>query len=145
LETIQLGNTDIVASRIGLGTWAIGGWMWGGSDEQQAIATIQAAIDRGTASAGISRLSSPRRAVCACAGRAPGAAAFHREINRHTAVGYATIQPGARHRAAHVGVAQPMASAVADRWGPHPVLISGALLFAVLLHRSCSRNPDAAR
>src|SRR6266478_5903510 len=47
METIQLGPTDIVASRIGLGTWAIGGWMWGGSDEQQAIATIQAAIDRG--------------------------------------------------------------------------------------------------
>src|SRR5258706_1574650 len=47
METIQLGNTNIVASRIGLGTWAIGGWMWGGSDEQQAIATIQGAIDRG--------------------------------------------------------------------------------------------------
>ncbi len=47
METIQLGNTDIVASRIGLGTWAIGGWMWGGTDEQQAVATIQAAIDRG--------------------------------------------------------------------------------------------------
>jgi aryl-alcohol dehydrogenase-like predicted oxidoreductase len=47
METIQLGNTDIVASRIGLGTWAMGGWMWGGSDEQQAIATIHGAIDRG--------------------------------------------------------------------------------------------------
>jgi aryl-alcohol dehydrogenase-like predicted oxidoreductase len=35
------------ASRIGLGTWAIGGWMWGGSDEQAAIATIHAAIERG--------------------------------------------------------------------------------------------------
>jgi aryl-alcohol dehydrogenase-like predicted oxidoreductase len=47
METIQLGKTDIVASRVGLGTWAIGGWMWGGTDEQQAVATIQAAIDRG--------------------------------------------------------------------------------------------------
>src|SRR5258708_4885322 len=47
METIQLGSTDIVASRIGLGTWAMGGWMWGGSDEQQAIATIHNAIDRG--------------------------------------------------------------------------------------------------
>jgi aryl-alcohol dehydrogenase-like predicted oxidoreductase len=43
----QLGNTEIVTSRIGLGSLAIGGWMWGGSNEQQAIATIQAAIDRG--------------------------------------------------------------------------------------------------
>jgi aryl-alcohol dehydrogenase-like predicted oxidoreductase len=47
METIQIGKTDIVASRVGLGTWAIGGWMWGGTDEQQAVATIQAAIDRG--------------------------------------------------------------------------------------------------
>lgn len=28
------------ATRIGLGTWAIGGWMWGGTDEKEAIATI---------------------------------------------------------------------------------------------------------
>ena len=34
-------------SRIGLGTWAIGGWMWGGSDEAEAIKTIHAALDRG--------------------------------------------------------------------------------------------------
>ena len=30
-----------------LGTWAIGGWMWGGSDEKSAIATIRAALDLG--------------------------------------------------------------------------------------------------
>ena len=47
METIRIGETDIVTSRVGLGTWAIGGWMWGGTDEQQAVATIQAAIDRG--------------------------------------------------------------------------------------------------
>ncbi len=35
------------ASRVGLGTWAIGGWMWGGTDEQQAIDTILSALDRG--------------------------------------------------------------------------------------------------
>src|SRR5205807_8706683 len=28
-------------------TWAIGGWMWGGSDDQQAVSTIRAAIDSG--------------------------------------------------------------------------------------------------
>src|SRR5437016_6183619 len=28
-----------------LGTWAIGGWMWGGTDETESIATIRAAID----------------------------------------------------------------------------------------------------
>lgn len=34
-------------SRIGLGTWAIGGWMWGGTDEQDSIRTIHAALDKG--------------------------------------------------------------------------------------------------
>jgi aryl-alcohol dehydrogenase-like predicted oxidoreductase len=42
-----LGSTDINASVIGLGTWAIGGWMWGGTDEPQAIAAIHAALDNG--------------------------------------------------------------------------------------------------
>ncbi len=34
-------------SRIALGTWAIGGWMWGGTDEDRAIETIHTAIDKG--------------------------------------------------------------------------------------------------
>jgi aryl-alcohol dehydrogenase-like predicted oxidoreductase len=34
-------------SRIALGTWAIGGWMWGGSDEAESIKTIHAALDSG--------------------------------------------------------------------------------------------------
>jgi len=34
-------------SRIALGTWAIGGWMWGGTNESQSIETIHAALDRG--------------------------------------------------------------------------------------------------
>jgi len=47
MESIALGNSGITSSRIGLGTWAIGGWMWGGTDEAQAIATIRTALDRG--------------------------------------------------------------------------------------------------
>ena len=34
-------------SRIALGTWAIGGWMWGGTDEAAAIGVIHEAVDRG--------------------------------------------------------------------------------------------------
>src|SRR4249919_3907880 len=44
---MEFVNLPLRASRIALGTWAIGGWMWGGSDEQQAIRTIHAALDRG--------------------------------------------------------------------------------------------------
>jgi aryl-alcohol dehydrogenase-like predicted oxidoreductase len=47
MELSKIANTDIEVSRIGLGTWAIGGWMWGGADEQESIHTIHAAIDRG--------------------------------------------------------------------------------------------------
>jgi aryl-alcohol dehydrogenase-like predicted oxidoreductase len=47
MEFTKIGNTDLEISRIGLGTWAIGGWMWGGSDERESIHTIQAAFDHG--------------------------------------------------------------------------------------------------
>ncbi|WP_097462077.1 aldo/keto reductase [Mangrovitalea sediminis] len=47
MDTIRLGTTDILVPRIGLGTWAIGGWMWGGTDERQSIETLHSAIDRG--------------------------------------------------------------------------------------------------
>src|ERR1700757_3242205 len=47
MERIKIGSSGITTSRIGLGTWAIGGWMWGGTDETQSIATIQSAVDRG--------------------------------------------------------------------------------------------------
>jgi len=47
METTRIADTDLEPTRIGLGTWAIGGWMWGGTDEAQSIATIHAALDRG--------------------------------------------------------------------------------------------------
>ena len=45
--TRKLGHTGIVASAVGLGTWAIGGWMWGGADAVQSVAAIQASVDEG--------------------------------------------------------------------------------------------------
>jgi aryl-alcohol dehydrogenase-like predicted oxidoreductase len=47
MEFVDIPGTSIRASRVALGTWAIGGWMWGGSNESDAIATIHAALDRG--------------------------------------------------------------------------------------------------
>jgi aryl-alcohol dehydrogenase-like predicted oxidoreductase len=47
MEFIDIAGTSLRASRIALGTWAIGGWMWGGTDEAQSIQTIHAALDRG--------------------------------------------------------------------------------------------------
>src|ERR1700752_919500 len=47
MEQIAIGKSAVKTSRIGLGTWAIGGWMWGGTEEAQAIATIRSAVERG--------------------------------------------------------------------------------------------------
>jgi aryl-alcohol dehydrogenase-like predicted oxidoreductase len=47
MEKRTFGNTDIQVTPVGLGTWAIGGWMWGGTDEAQSIDTIHRAIDKG--------------------------------------------------------------------------------------------------
>jgi aryl-alcohol dehydrogenase-like predicted oxidoreductase len=45
--TREIGRSGIEAPAIGLGTWAIGGWMWGGTDEAKSISAIQASIDEG--------------------------------------------------------------------------------------------------
>lgn len=47
MEYINIAGTDLSASRIGLGTWAIGGWMWGGTEEETSILTIHHALEQG--------------------------------------------------------------------------------------------------
>lgn len=47
MDTTSLPKFDNTVSRVGLGTWAIGGAEWGGTDKQQAIDTILSALDRG--------------------------------------------------------------------------------------------------
>jgi aryl-alcohol dehydrogenase-like predicted oxidoreductase len=47
MEYIPIKGTNLTVSRIALGTWAIGGWMWGGTDEAESIRAIHAALDQG--------------------------------------------------------------------------------------------------
>src|SRR5262245_49638178 len=47
MDNIKIASLPFDASRIGLGTWAIGGWLWGGTEENDAIGTIRAALDNG--------------------------------------------------------------------------------------------------
>src|SRR6266852_6806253 len=47
MEFVDIPGTSMRVSRVALGTWAIGGWMWGGSNESDAINAIHAALDRG--------------------------------------------------------------------------------------------------
>lgn len=51
MERKRLGWTDLDLTRIGLGTWAMGGggwaWGWGAQDDERSIETIHAALDLG--------------------------------------------------------------------------------------------------
>ncbi|OGB13851.1 MAG: aldo/keto reductase [Burkholderiales bacterium RIFCSPLOWO2_12_67_14] len=47
MKTTTLGPSGISCSAIGLGTWAIGGWMWGGQDAAGATEAIHASLDAG--------------------------------------------------------------------------------------------------
>ena len=46
-EFVDVPATQLKVSRVALGTWAMGGWMWGGTDRRESIATIRAALDQG--------------------------------------------------------------------------------------------------
>ena len=43
----QLGTSDIQVPVVSFGAWAIGGWMWGGTDDNDAIRALQRGIDLG--------------------------------------------------------------------------------------------------
>jgi len=42
-----LGTSGFDITTIGIGTWATGGWMWGGQDDAASIEAIHAAVDHG--------------------------------------------------------------------------------------------------
>ena len=50
MEKRTLGKSGLPVSPITLGAWAIGGWMWGGSDKKDSIRAIQACLDNGITS-----------------------------------------------------------------------------------------------
>ncbi len=47
MELRSLGQSHLRTSPIVFGAWAIGGWMWGGTDVEQAEEAIRAAIENG--------------------------------------------------------------------------------------------------
>lgn len=47
MELRKLGRSDVQVTPMAFGAWAIGGWMWGGAEEQDAIKAIQAAFRAG--------------------------------------------------------------------------------------------------
>jgi aryl-alcohol dehydrogenase-like predicted oxidoreductase len=47
MDKVLINGIGIETTRLALGTWAIGGWMWGGTEERRSIETIHSALDRG--------------------------------------------------------------------------------------------------
>ncbi|HTF31296.1 MAG TPA: aldo/keto reductase [Flavitalea sp.] len=50
MEYRKLGNSELGVSAITFGAWAAGGWMWGGTERNDAIKAIRAAYDLGVTS-----------------------------------------------------------------------------------------------
>lgn len=50
MEYRQIGQSGIKASAITFGAWAIGGWMWGGADRNEALEAILASYELGVTS-----------------------------------------------------------------------------------------------
>ena len=50
MEYRQLGESDLKVSAITFGAWAIGGWMWGGTEHNDAVRAIHASVDEGVTS-----------------------------------------------------------------------------------------------
>lgn len=50
MQLKRLGNSDVHVTPIAFGAWAIGGWMWGGAEENAALRAIRASFDAGITS-----------------------------------------------------------------------------------------------
>lgn len=50
MEYRKLGTTDLQLSAITFGSWAAGGWMWGGTERKESVNAIKAAYDMGITS-----------------------------------------------------------------------------------------------
>jgi aryl-alcohol dehydrogenase-like predicted oxidoreductase len=47
MELRQLGKSSVKVTPLAFGAWAVGGWMWGGAEEQESIRAIRSAYDNG--------------------------------------------------------------------------------------------------
>ena len=47
MELADIPGTSLKVSPVAIGTWAIGGWMWGRTDEAESVSTIRAALEHG--------------------------------------------------------------------------------------------------
>ena len=48
----ELGASGVKVSRITFSSWAAGGWMWGGTEQNDAVGVIHASYELGVTSIG---------------------------------------------------------------------------------------------
>lgn len=47
MTTMRLGKSELEPTRVVLGAWAFGGWMWGGQKEEDSIEAVEASLAAG--------------------------------------------------------------------------------------------------
>lgn len=47
MELRNLGNSEVKVTPLAFGAWAVGGWMWGGAEEEESVRAIRAAYEEG--------------------------------------------------------------------------------------------------
>ncbi len=47
MELADIPGTSLKVSPVAIGTWAIGGWTWGGTDDAESVSTIRAKWEHG--------------------------------------------------------------------------------------------------
>lgn len=50
MEYQKLGGSDVYVSRVTFGSWAAGGWMWGGTEQNDAVGAIHVSYEFGVTS-----------------------------------------------------------------------------------------------
>jgi aryl-alcohol dehydrogenase-like predicted oxidoreductase len=47
MQPRQLGKSNVKVTPVVFGAWAVGGWMWGGTEERESLEAIRASLDAG--------------------------------------------------------------------------------------------------
>jgi len=50
MQRTSLGRSSLSVSPVILGAWAMGGWFWGGADDEVSVSAVRAAVDAGITS-----------------------------------------------------------------------------------------------